>query len=185
MQIYLRFLAKWNEKVNLTAIQNPLDVVKVLLAESFWAAVLVDDPKGPILDIGSGAGFPGLAMAVYRPELELVLLEPRKKRAAFLAALRREMGLAGVAVWNRRLEDCIPTDFSVLPTVLTMRAVGRIAKVVAAGVRLPSRRSENSSIFQRPVSEINHGCVDGNPLGTYEADSMEQRAPDPSRTGLE
>ena len=135
MQIYLRFLAKWNEKINLTAIQNPLDVVKVLLAESFWAAVLVDDPKGPILDIGSGAGFPGLAMATYRPELEMVLLEPRKKRAAFLTALRRELGLPGVAVWNRRLEDCIPSDFSELPTVLTMRAVGRITKVVVAGVR--------------------------------------------------
>ena len=135
VQIYLRFLAKWNEKINLTAIQNPLDVVKALLAESFWAAVLVDEPRGPILDIGSGAGFPGLAMAVYRPELELVLLEPRKKRAAFLAALRRELGLPGVAVWNRRLEDCIPSDFSELPTVLTMRAVGRITKVVVAGVR--------------------------------------------------
>jgi 16S rRNA (guanine527-N7)-methyltransferase len=135
VQIYLRFLFKWNEKINLTAILNPLDVVKVLMAESFWAAVLVGEPKGPILDIGSGAGFPGLAMAVYRPELELVLLEPRKKRAAFLAALRREMGLPGIAVWNRRVEDCIPSHFSVLPTVLTMRAIGRITKVVSAGVR--------------------------------------------------
>ncbi len=135
VQTYLRFLGKWNSRMNLTAVQHPLDVLKVLLAESFWAAVLVEEPKGPILDIGSGAGFPGLAMAVYRPELELILLEPRKKRAAFLAALRREMGLPGVAVWNRRLEDCVQSDFSVLPTVLTMRAVGGIKKVVAGGVR--------------------------------------------------
>jgi 16S rRNA (guanine527-N7)-methyltransferase len=157
VQIYLRFLAKWNEKINLTAIQNPLDVVKVLLAESFWAAMLVDEPHGPILDIGSGAGFPGLAMATYRPELEMVLLEPRKKRAAFLVALRREMGLPGVAVWNRRLEDCIPTDFSVLPTVLTMRAVGRMTKVVAAGVRFlgGDRRVLLFSSVQSAKSTIN------------------------------
>jgi 16S rRNA (guanine527-N7)-methyltransferase len=135
VQVYLRFLVKWNEKINLTAVLNPLDVMKVLLAESFCAAVLLDKPKGPILDIGSGAGFPGLAMAVYRPELELVLLEPRKKRAAFLAALRREMGLPGIAVWNRRIEDCFLSDFSVLPAVLTMRAVGRITEIVKAGVR--------------------------------------------------
>ena len=135
VQTYLGFLGKWNSRMNLTAIQHPLDVLKVLLAESFWAALLVEEPKGPILDIGSGAGFPGLAMAVYRPELELILLEPRKKRAAFLSALRREMGLPGVAVWNRRLEDCVQRDFSVLPTVLTMRAIGGIKKVVAGGVR--------------------------------------------------
>jgi 16S rRNA (guanine527-N7)-methyltransferase len=114
-ETYLRFLAKWNARMNLTAIQAPVDVLKILLAESFLAAGLVEEPKGPILDIGSGAGFPGLAMAVYRPELELILLEPRKKRAAFLAALRRELGLTAVAVWNRRLEECGP--ICRLPTV--------------------------------------------------------------------
>ena len=135
VETYLRFLAKWNARMNLTAIQAPLDVLKILLAESFFAAALVEDPNGPILDIGSGAGFPGLAMAVCRPELELILLEPRKKRAAFLGALRRELGLAGVAVWSRRIEECASSDFSELPTVLTMRAVGTIKEVVERGIR--------------------------------------------------
>ena len=135
VETYLRLLAKWNARMNLTAIQAPVDVLKILLAESFLAAVLVEEPKGPILDIGSGAGFPGMAMAVYRPELELILLEPRKKRAAFLGALRRELGLTGVAVWNRKLDECAPGDFSELPTVLTMRAVGAIAEVVDYGIR--------------------------------------------------
>ena len=136
VQTYLRFLAKWNERMNLTAIQSPVDVLKILFAESFFAAELVGDPKGPILDIGSGAGFPGLAMAVYRPELNLILLEARKKRAAFLAALRRELGLVGVEVRNRRLEECMVADFSELPAVLTMRAVGGIGTVVERGARL-------------------------------------------------
>jgi 16S rRNA (guanine527-N7)-methyltransferase len=122
--------------MNLTAIQSPVDVLKILFAESFFAAVLLGDPKGPILDIGSGAGFPGLAMALYRPELNLILLEPRKKRAAFLAALRRELGLGRVSVWNRRLEECVKADFSELPAVLTMRAVGGIGVVVERGARL-------------------------------------------------
>jgi len=122
--------------MNLTAIQSPVDLLKTLFAESFFAAELVGDPKGPILDIGSGAGFPGLAMAVYRPELKLILLEARKKRAAFLAALRRELGLVGVEVRNRRLEECMVADFSELPAVLTMRAVGGIGTVVERGARL-------------------------------------------------
>ena len=134
VQTYLQFLAKWNARMNLTAIQSPVDVLKTLFAESFFAAVLVADPKGAILDIGSGAGFPGLAMAVYRPELKLILLEPRKKRAAFLAALRRELGLTRVSVSNRRLEECVVADFSELPTVLTMRGIGPIAEVVGRGV---------------------------------------------------
>ena len=136
VQTYLRFLAKWNERMNLTAIESPVDLLKTLFAESFFAAELVGDPKGPILDIGSGAGFPGLAMAVYRPELNLILLEARKKRAAFLAALRRELGLVGVEVRNRRLEECMVADFSELPAVLTMRAVGGIGTVVERGARL-------------------------------------------------
>ena len=136
VQTYLQFLAKWNARMNLTGIRQPVDVLKILFAESFFAAALVGDPQGAILDVGSGAGFPGLAMAVYRPELKLILLEPRKKRAAFLAALRRELGLAGVSVWNRRLEECVVADFSDLPTVLTMRAVGQISEVIESGAPL-------------------------------------------------
>jgi 16S rRNA (guanine527-N7)-methyltransferase len=136
VQTYLQFLAKWNSSMNLTAIRHPVDVLKTLFGESFFAAMLIGDPQGPILDVGSGAGFPGLAMAVYRPELKLILLEPRKKRAAFLAALRRELGLAGISVWNRRLEECVVADFSDLPTVLTMRAVGRISEVIERGAPL-------------------------------------------------
>jgi len=121
--------------MNLTSIRSPVDVVKILFAESFFATGLAENPIGPILDIGSGAGFPGLAMAVYRPELDFVLLEPRKKRTAFLAALRRELGLARVSVWNRKLEECIASDFSEFPAVLTMRAVGSIAEVVERGAQ--------------------------------------------------
>jgi 16S rRNA (guanine527-N7)-methyltransferase len=116
--------------MNLTAIRSSVDVLKILFAESFFAAGLLENPVGPVLDVGSGAGFPGLAMAVYRPELKLILLEPRKKRAAFLAALRRELRLAGVSVWNRKLEECVAADFSEFPAALTMRAVGGIAEVV-------------------------------------------------------
>ena len=143
--------------MNLTGIRQPVDVLKILFAESFFAAVLVGDPQGAILDVGSGAGFPGLAMAVYRPELKLILLEPRKKRAAFLAALRRELGLAGVSVWNRRLEECVVADFSDLPTVLTMRAVGQISEVIEHGTRFAPRRSEGSPVLQRSGGKISHG----------------------------
>ncbi|MCI0620424.1 MAG: 16S rRNA (guanine(527)-N(7))-methyltransferase RsmG [Acidobacteria bacterium] len=136
VETYLRVLGKWNERMNLTAIQEPRGLLRTLFAESFFAATLLEATEIPILDIGSGAGFPGLAIAVYRPELELILLEPQRKRAAFLTAMRRELGLEGVLVWPRRLEDCVRGDFSRLPAVLTTRAVGDVAQLVGSGSRL-------------------------------------------------
>ena len=136
VEVYLRFLSKWNSRMNLTGLRSSEEILRVLMAESFFAASLVENAEGSILDIGSGAGFPGLAMSVYRPEMQLVLLEPRKKRAAFLSALRRELGLSRVTVWGRKLEECSPGDFSTPPTVLTMRAVGAFSEVIGCGIHL-------------------------------------------------
>jgi 16S rRNA (guanine527-N7)-methyltransferase len=163
VETYLTFLNKWNSRMNLTAIQSPLEILSALFAESFFAAGLLEDPEGPILDVGSGAGFPGLAMAVYRPELELILLEPRKKRAAFLVALQRELALPRVAVWNRRLEECAGGDFSQLPTVLTMRAVGKVADVVDRGIHfLQGSRTvllfSSSTAFRAMMQEAPDVC---------------------------
>lgn len=135
-EAYLVFLEKWSARINLTAMRDPLGVLEVLLAESFFGAQFVGNPAGPVLDIGSGAGFPGLAIAAYRSELDVILLEPRQRRAAFLTAMRRKLGLPNVTVWSRRVEECSPSDFPVLPGVLTMRAVGLSRRVVVPAFRL-------------------------------------------------
>ena len=146
VQGYVRSLERWNRRINLTAIQDPIEIMKVLLAESFFAAELIGNSNGPLLDIGSGAGFPGLAMAIYRPGLEAILLEPRKKRAAFLSALRRELGLSLVSVWDRRLDECVAADFARLPTLLTMRGVGPKTQLVEEGAQF-LRGSRNVLLF--------------------------------------
>jgi 16S rRNA (guanine527-N7)-methyltransferase len=89
-----------------------------------------------VLDIGSGAGFPGLAIAIYRPELDVILLEPRQKKAAFLTALKRKLGVSNATVWSRRAEECAIGDFPVLPSVLTMRGVNASRRVMDHGFRL-------------------------------------------------
>jgi 16S rRNA (guanine(527)-N(7))-methyltransferase RsmG len=124
VQIYLDLLFKWNKRVNLTALEQPDQLLTTLFAESFQAAALLGMPDNPVLDIGSGAGFPGMAMKLYRPDLEVILLEPRKKRAAFLAAVRRELKLSGVTVLSRALEECRASEFTGRPAVITMRGVG-------------------------------------------------------------
>lgn len=136
IEAYLYLLAKWNERINLTGVRNPFDQLKVLFCESFMAASLLKPEDGPVLDVGSGAGFPGMAMGLFRRELPMILLEPRAKRAAFLNTLRRELELSNVSVCHQRLEDSREGDFPVPPSTLTTRAVGDLAALVTTSAKL-------------------------------------------------
>ncbi len=134
--VYLRLLEKWNLKVNLTGYRDRGRILRELFAESFLAAPLLGEEDGPLLDVGSGAGFPGMALKVYRPELPVYLLEPRRKRASFLDSVRRELALEGVEVVCKRLEDCRPGDFAVLPRTVTLRGVGGVGEKLTGCDRL-------------------------------------------------
>jgi 16S rRNA (guanine527-N7)-methyltransferase len=121
---YLGLLEKWNRKVNLTGRLSSEEMVRLHFAESFLGAPLLEGERGPLLDVGTGAGFPGLALKLFRPELEVFLLEVRQKKAAFLAEVRRSLRLERVHILNQPLEHCRETDFPIRPGLLTLRAVG-------------------------------------------------------------
>jgi 16S rRNA (guanine527-N7)-methyltransferase len=155
VRTYLALLLKWNQRVNLIGLDRPAVLLKTLFAESFYAATLLEQADGPVLDVGSGAGFPGMAMHLYRPDLPMILLEPRKKRAAFLAAVRRELGLSAVTIWSRRLEECRPDDFADRPNVITMRALGGAAGLIRqAWPLLANPRKILLFLSGRQVAEI-------------------------------
>lgn len=128
--IYLGLLEQWNRKTNLTGLRCREEILRDLFAESFLAAPMLAEEDGPLLDVGSGAGFPGMALKIYRPELGVYLLEPRRKRASFLETVRRRLGLEGAAVICKRLEECHPGDFAHAPRTVTLRGLS------AVGVRL-------------------------------------------------
>ena len=151
VRVYLGLLEKWNRKVNLTGFRDRMRVLRELFAESFLASPLLKKDDGPLLDVGSGAGFPGMALKVYRPELEVYLLEPRRKRASFLDTVRRELALAGVRVVCKRLEECQPTDFAVLPRTVTLRGVGAIGEKLAWCDRLTRGWGKAVLFTSRPV----------------------------------
>ena len=135
---YLEHLLKWNQHLNLTGFQEPDEQVVSLFGESFLAARLLTEKDSPLLDVGSGAGFPGMALKLVLPHLHCYLLEPRKKRAAFLAAVRRELQLAPVQILTKSLEDCRPDDFVSPPRVMTVRALGRPESLIRKGLGLLS-----------------------------------------------
>ena len=104
LSITFRLLLRWNEKINLTAIRNPAECVTRHFGESLFLAHHVN-LQGSLLDIGSGAGFPGLALKIVFPELSVTLLEPVTKKRAFLKEAARVCGFSQVSVRGERLEE--------------------------------------------------------------------------------
>jgi len=105
IQQYIRILLAWNEKVNLTAIRDPLEMLYRHFCESIYAAAAVPVGNGRLADVGSGGGFPGLPLKIFRPSLQVFLIESNIKKATFLAEVTRELGLTGAQVLVRRYEE--------------------------------------------------------------------------------
>jgi 16S rRNA (guanine527-N7)-methyltransferase len=122
IQQYMRMLLAWNEKVNLTAIRDPLEILYRHFCESMYAAVAVSLESGRLADVGSGGGFPGLPLKILRPDLELFLVESNVKKATFLAEVVRELALADTHVLVSRYEE-LSEELVPLDTVCS-RAVG-------------------------------------------------------------
>src|SRR5712691_11509832 len=105
IQQYIKILLMWNERVNLTAIRDPLEILYRHFCESMYAAVAVPLEKGRLADVGSGGGFPGLALKIIRPDLQVFLVESNIKKATFLAETIRELELEGASVIVSRYEE--------------------------------------------------------------------------------
>jgi 16S rRNA (guanine527-N7)-methyltransferase len=142
LALYLQELKRWNEKVNLTGLTAERDVVSKHFLDSLAAVRLIKpDPglirPGPalrILDVGSGAGFPGLVLKLQDPELAVTLLEPSQKKVAFLHHMIGLLGVSGMVVLMLRLEDLQPGQAGPFD-VVTTRAV-RPELVLAEAPRL-------------------------------------------------
>ncbi len=105
IQQYMKILLVWNDKVNLTAIRNPLEILYRHFCESMYAAEALHLENGRLADVGSGGGFPGLALKIMRPGLRVFLVESNIKKVTFLAEVIRELGLRDAQVLARRYEE--------------------------------------------------------------------------------
>jgi len=127
---YVSILTYWNKKVNLTSVRNEEAIVQRHFGESFFAMRVVGgDLRGRLADVGTGAGFPGLALKLLRPDLHVLLIESNNKKAAFLAEVQREVGLGSVEILRKRLKD-VEIHAGSLDFV-TARAVGRFDELLA------------------------------------------------------
>jgi len=115
IQQYIKILLAWNEKVNLTAIRDPLEILHRHFCESMFAAAAGPVENGRLADVGSGGGFPGLPLKIIRPALQVFLIESNIKKATFLTEVIRELGLTDTRVLVSRYEELgeevAPLDF--------------------------------------------------------------------------
>jgi 16S rRNA (guanine527-N7)-methyltransferase len=118
LSVYLDLVLKWNARTNLTAIREPEGIVRRHFGESLFVAQHLP-ACSTLLDLGSGAGFPGLPIQLARPALRVTLAESQNKKASFLREAVRTLGLA-TEVWADRGEN-ISTERKF--EVVTLRAV--------------------------------------------------------------
>jgi 16S rRNA (guanine527-N7)-methyltransferase len=97
-------LLRWNAKINLTRIIDPVDIAVKHIVDSLQAAPLLNAPA-KLLDIGSGAGFPGIPLKILNPDLQVTLIEATQKKVNFLKHLIRTLQLDNIAVWHVRAES--------------------------------------------------------------------------------
>lgn len=99
---YIELIAKWNSTHNLTSVRNPESMITRHMLDSL---VILPHVSGPaIVDVGSGAGFPGIPVALARPEWQVTLVESNQKKAAFLLQAVLELGLPNISVKQGRVE---------------------------------------------------------------------------------
>lgn len=183
---YIELLQKWNARINLTAVRDPEAIVTRHFGESlFLAACLFPSGRLPIsprtggasqhaLDLGSGAGFPGLPLKLYVPELRLTLVESNHKKAAFLAEVIRSLKLSQARVSSARLDYRTDqqTEFRLpegiaTPDLVTMRAVERFETALATTASLVRAGGTHQKPGKLALL-----------LGRHQADRVPQLAPD-------
>ena len=139
ISMYIDILLRWNARINLTAVREPEGIVTRHFGESIFVARQLLPETGPgaeigphVIDIGSGAGFPGLPLKIWAPYIHLTLIESSQKKATFLREVVRSLGLSDVDVFAGRAEE-FPGHKG---DAVTFRAVERFESVlqVAAGL---------------------------------------------------
>jgi 16S rRNA (guanine527-N7)-methyltransferase len=127
---YTELLAKWNRTYNLTAIRDPREMVSHHLLDSLVVIPHLPMPdEGNLADVGSGAGLPGIPLAIARPQWRVTLNDASQKKAAFLRQASIELGLDNVAVREERVETWKPAARF---AVVICRAFAELGRFIAS-----------------------------------------------------
>lgn len=170
LERFIAMLVEENGRQNLISDRSVESVWQRHIADSMQLLTHVPDGAGPWLDLGSGAGMPGLVLAIARPDLEIYLVESRKKRVIWLESVAQHFGLTNCHVHGARLESVE----SFLVGVICARAFAPLVKLLSLSARfstpstywlLPKGRSAGQELSDQPESlramfHVEQSCTD-------------------------
>jgi 16S rRNA (guanine527-N7)-methyltransferase len=131
---YLQELLLWNEKMNLLSFHSYEDILVKHFIDSLTPFPYIERKQGKLLDIGSGAGFPGVPLKIILPSLKVFLMESSRKKCSFLKHLIRHLALADISVIHSRAEKAmIDPDFSQGFDTVISRAACRLPEYLSLG----------------------------------------------------
>jgi len=155
ISMYIDILLRWNARMNLTAIREPDEIVTRHFGESLFAAHHLfpnptPDTRAHLIDLGSGAGFPGLPIKIWNPRLRVTLIESSQKKSTFLREVIRSIKLTNIDVFNSRAEAFHGdrADF------VTLRAVEHFESVLAIADALLTNGGELALLIGSAQVEI-------------------------------
>jgi 16S rRNA (guanine527-N7)-methyltransferase len=102
---YIALLLRWNRSISLTSISDEFETLRFHFGESAFALSAIEGVNGRLADVGSGPGFPGVPLRIFKEDIELLLIESNSRKCAFLNEVIRELRLSGVSVLRARYED--------------------------------------------------------------------------------
>jgi len=131
-------LIKWQKTQRLVGSDDPAWIVENLFLDSLLFLRVLPTPVRSLLDLGSGAGLPGIPLKIVLSDLHVVLVESRRRRASFLSAVVRELALADVRVIAERVEDHL-AELAGRFDAVVMRCAGDVNELLPLGARLVAR----------------------------------------------
>lgn len=141
---YMELLITWNEKINLTAITEPKEIILKHFIDSLTINKYVRNNE-TLLDVGTGAGFPGIPLKIYRPELNVVLVDSLNKRINFLNEVISELNLENIETIHSRVEEFGKNKkYREKFDIVTARAVANLSVL---------------SEYLLPLTKINGKCI--------------------------
>ena len=126
LMTYLDLVEKWNRVYNLTAIREREEMIKLHFLDSL--SILKHVHVKNVLDVGSGAGFPGIVLAITKPELKVTVMDSVNKKTTFMQQVKSELSLMNLDVVNSRIEDYQPTT---LFEAVTSRAFSNLKNMMS------------------------------------------------------
>jgi 16S rRNA (guanine527-N7)-methyltransferase len=165
---YLKILIDWNEVHRVVGSSDPRFIVDRLILDSLLFLRVLPPTATLLVDIGTGAGLPGIPLKIVRPDFELTLVESRRKRASLLSTAIRELELKATHVVHARAEDIVERLAGRFD-VAVMRSVGRVERVITTAAKFV--RPGGAVVLSGPPDpkDYSHGrwmSVEGTRAGT-------------------